>query len=151
VTMVHHMKTMTVFGLGLAGLLSLGLSFMGFLILGIGEACCPSNTAGGWAYFLFAALLTLSAVVIVLYAVWTPPKPLLVWSWAIAIVAALEIMTFQTYNPAKSTSHNLFFIFLQEWTIPQVWLPIGIAALCQLEAHKGSRTGKSSLGTQGAA
>jgi hypothetical protein len=144
------MQTMTVFGLGLAGLLSLGLSFMGFMILGIGEACCPSNTTGGWAYFLFAAFLTSSAGVIILYAVWAPPKPLIVWSWAIAIVTALEVMTFQTYDPAKSTSHNLFFIFLQGWTIPQVWLPFGIAAFCQFEARKGSRSRKSSLGTLGA-
>jgi hypothetical protein len=125
----------------------MGLSFMGFLILGIGEACCSINTLGDWAYFLFAALLTLSVAVIVLYAVWMPPKPLLVWSWAIAIVTALEIITCQAYDPSKSTGHNLFFIFLQEWTIPQVWLPFGIAALCQLEALKGSRIRKSSLGT----
>jgi hypothetical protein len=144
------METMTVFGLGLAIILSMGLSVVGYLILGVGEACCPGNTPGSWAYFSFAALLTLSAVVTVLYAVWAPPKPLLVWSWAIGIVTALEITTFQTYDPSKSTSHNLFFIFLQEWAIPMVWLPFGVAALCQFEAQKGPRTRKSSLGTQGA-
>jgi hypothetical protein len=143
--MVYDKRTLTVICLGLAGLLSLGLSFMGFMILGIGEACCPGNTRGGWAYLLFAALLTLSVVVIILYAVWTPPKPLLVWSWAIAIVTALEVMTFQTYDPAKSTTHSLFFVFLSEWMIPQVWLPFGVAALCQIEARKGSRTDKSSF------
>jgi hypothetical protein len=94
-------------------------------------------------------LLASSAGVIVIYAVWAPPKPFIVWSWAIGIVTALEIMTFQTYDPTKSTTDNLFLVFMQGWTIPQVWFPFGIAGLCQLEAYKGPRTRKLSLGPQG--
>jgi hypothetical protein len=147
--MANRMETMTIFGLGLAGLISLGLSFMGYMILGLGEACCNQGSPGGWAYFFFATFLTLSVVVLVIYAIWTPPSPFLVWLWAIGIVTALEVMAFQTYDPAQSTTHNLFFVFLQEWTIPQVWLPFGVAALCQLEARKGPRSRKLSLGIQG--
>jgi hypothetical protein len=139
-TMPLHLETTTIFGLGLAGLLSLGLSVTGFLILGIGEACCHLAGPGGLAFLCFACFLTLSVVVVVIYALWTPPQPLIVWLWAIAIITALEVMTFRTCDPAKNTTHNLFLVFLGEWTIPQVWLPFGVAALCQLEASKGRRT-----------
>jgi len=146
-TMTYDRRTLTVICLGIAGLLSLGQSFMGFMILGMGEACCHRNEPGGWAFFIFAASITSAVFVILLYAIWAPAKPLIVWLWAIAIVTALEVMTFQTYDPAKSTVHNSFLVFLSEWRISQVWIPFGIAALCQLEARKGSRTGKSSLET----
>jgi len=138
-TTTRYLGPVSVVSLGLAGVLSLGLSFFGFLALGIGEACCHTNESGGRAYLLFASLLTSSVIVIIIYSVWAPPKPLIVWFWAAAIVTALEVMIFQTYDPAKSTSHNKLFVFLDEWSIPQVWVPMLVAVLCQFEASKGRR------------
>lgn len=149
VTMTRHLETATVFVLGLSILLSLCLSVMGFFILGIGEACCSNKDVEGWAYLFFAALLTVSVVVVIIYAVWGPPKPLLVWSWAVTIVAALEVMNWHTSGPATNATNNFFVVFFSTWTIPEVWLPALVAALCQLEASKGPRRVKSIIDVQG--
>ncbi len=131
------------------GLASLFVSFMGFMIFAMGEACCHTSEPGGVAYAGFASSITLTLVVVLIYAFWSPAKPLIFWIWAGMIVGFLTAMNIRTphhpgstYLPLGQTIRNLL-----AW--PLTWALVGFVALSHIEARFGARTwGKR--GIQGA-
>jgi hypothetical protein len=127
------------------GLASLLASFMGFMILGMGEACCHINEPGGMAYACFAWAITLTLVVFLLYAVWSPAKPIIFWIWAGTIITSLTAMNMQNTH-SGSTEFHLGQSIHSLVTWPLSWAVVGIVGLSHIEARFRTRTwGKRSV------
>jgi len=121
------------------GLTSLFASFMGFMMLGMGEACCHTNEPGGLAYAGFGWTITLTLAAFLLYAFWTPAKPLVFWIWAAMIVVFFTAMNITTPYPASTDRHiGPFIRGLLAW--PLSWAVVGFVALSHIEARFGART-----------
>jgi hypothetical protein len=138
-------ETISILLLIIMGLASLSVSFIGFTILGIGEACCHLNEPGGIAYACFAWTITLTLAAFLLFAAWSPAKPIIFWIWAITIMTSLTAM-----NIKNTHSGSLEFQLGQSihglLTWPLSWAVVGFVGLSHIEARFGTRTwGKHSV------
>ena len=138
-------ETTSIFILSFMGLVSILVSFMGFMILGMGEACCHIDESGGLAYACFAWTITLTFVAVLLYAVWSPAKPIIFWIWAGTIVTSLTIMNIKNSHSGPTELHLGQLIHgLLAW--PLSWAVVGFVGLSHIEARFGTRTwGKRSV------
>jgi hypothetical protein len=142
-------KYISIILLSIMGVGSAVVSLMGFMILGIGEACCHLNEPGGTAYACFAWTLTLTLIVFLIYLAWSPAKPIIFWIWAGIIVASLTAMNVRSPHSVSIELHPGQFIH-GVISYPLIWAMASIVGLAHLEAHIGSRTwGKANV-AQGA-
>jgi hypothetical protein len=132
-------KNNSIFILMVMGLASAFTSFMGVMILGMGEACCHLNEPGGIAYACFGWTITLTVVAFLLYAAWSPAKPIIFWIWAGLIAAFLTAMNIKNTH-SGSTELHLGLIIRTLLTSRFTWVIVGFVGLSHIEARLGTRT-----------
>jgi hypothetical protein len=121
------------------GLTSAMVSFMGIMMLGMGEACCHLNDPGGMAYAGFAWTIALTLAVFLLYAAWPSAKPIIFWIWAGMIVSFFTAMNIRTPHHGSPELHlGQMIRGLLAW--PLTWAVAGFIALSHIEARFGIRT-----------
>ena len=131
-------KTWTVVALILSGVIAALLSIAGFLICTVGEGLDPQHPA----YFAFALSVTAAFPAFLVFGLWSPSKPSILWVWLVCVFGALFIMIRNDCVQVRCPPPNLI-IFLRSYLAePRMWLVFSLPILGQLEASFGSRKTK---------
>jgi hypothetical protein len=128
-------KTWIAVALILSGVIAALLSFAGFAICTIGEGLDPKHPA----YFAFALSVTAALPAFLVFGLWSPSKPLILWVWLICVFAALFIMNRNDCVQGRCTPTNPIIILRSFLAEPRMWLVFSLPILGQLEASFGSR------------